>query len=450
MRRLGAILFTAITLTACSAAPSPAPPAVVDVALAPSPVSTRFRGHLTIDFAPLGGREIGTAGEAVASTARGRMPAMLACMRSMPPAPTDVWLVGRVGDDGALGSIVVAKDVPPDVAACAAKTLEGIRIPSGDPFAISVVLRGEPAPANCSGEACVELPVPSGLVEDDEPTGDASDVPVSMIGRITGDEASSFGVLGAAGKGIGGGGIETIGNGLGTGNGGRFGGARRKLQPQVRIGALAVSGELPAEVIRRIVRQNFGRIRLCYENGLKTNASLAGVVTVDFTIAADGSIPEHSSAKSDLPDSKVVGCIENTYASLSFPAPETGVVKVSCPIALAPPEQPEALRVGGVGFPGLDADQVAAKLREKGWRTMAVAGATRDAPFAVFAVKVDASTNPIERPQGFVTSVRREADEGYEPLGSRTSEGLRLVAEGDAPGALLDDLIDPPAPAKAP
>lgn len=449
MRRLGGTLFTAITLTACSAAPSPAPPAVVDVALAPSPVNTRFRGHMTIDFAPLGGREIDTAGEAVASTARGRMPAMLACMRSMPPAPTDVWLVGRVGDDGALGSIVAAKDLPPDVAACAVKALEGIRIPSGDPLAISVVLRGEPAPANCSGEACVELPVPSGLVEDDGPVGAAPELPVNMIGDA-GEDVSLFGGLSAGGEGIGLGTFGTFGHGTGAGSGGRLGGARRKLQPQVRIGALTVNGRLPADVIRRIVRQNVGRIRLCYDNGRKTNASLTGVVTVDFTIAADGSVSEHSSAKSDLPDSKVVGCIENTFASLSFPAPEAGIVKVSSPIALLPPEEPEALRVGGVGFPGLDADRVAAKLGEKGWRTMAVPGATRDAPFAVFAVKVGASTDPIERPQGFVTSVRREADEGYEPISSRTSEGLRLVAEGDAPGALLDDLIDPPAPEKAP
>ena len=41
-------------------------------------------------------------------------------------------------------------------------------------------------------------------------------------------------------------------------------------------GATQVNGRLPPEVIQRIVRQNFGRFRLCYENGLRNNPNLAG------------------------------------------------------------------------------------------------------------------------------------------------------------------------------
>ena len=40
------------------------------------------------------------------------------------------------------------------------------------------------------------------------------------------------------------------------------------------MGATSVSGRLPPEVIQRIVRQNFGRFRLCYENGLRSNPNL--------------------------------------------------------------------------------------------------------------------------------------------------------------------------------
>jgi len=43
-----------------------------------------------------------------------------------------------------------------------------------------------------------------------------------------------------------------------------------------------VNGRLPPEVIQRIVRQNFGRFRNCYESSLRTNPSLTGRVAVKF------------------------------------------------------------------------------------------------------------------------------------------------------------------------
>ena len=60
--------------------------------------------------------------------------------------------------------------------------------------------------------------------------------------------------------------------------------------PQVRMGATQVNGRLPPEVIQRIVRQNFGRFRLCYENGLRNNPNLQGRVSVRFVIGRDGAV----------------------------------------------------------------------------------------------------------------------------------------------------------------
>ena len=57
---------------------------------------------------------------------------------------------------------------------------------------------------------------------------------------------------------------------------------RTRTGPSLREGAVQVNGRLPPEVIQRIVRQNFGRFRLCYEDGLKSNPELAGRVTVKF------------------------------------------------------------------------------------------------------------------------------------------------------------------------
>ena len=93
---------------------------------------------------------------------------------------------------------------------------------------------------------------------------------------------------------------------MGEGHG-RLGGSH-KTPPKVRMGATSVSGRLPPEVIQRIVRQNFGRFRLCYENGLKTSPTLAGMVTVAFVIGRDGKVSSVADNKSDLPDAATVDC----------------------------------------------------------------------------------------------------------------------------------------------
>ena len=176
----------------------------------------------------------------------------------------------------------------------------------------------------------------------------------SARGNMWGDEigdAFGAGGLGLTGIGEGGGGkgegiglgnIGTIGHGAGTGTGqgfgsgsGRLGGTHKSKPPSVRMGATSVSGRLPPEVIQRIVRQNFGRFRLCYENGLRNNPNLAGRVSVSFTIGRDGSVGSVSGG-GDLPDAGVIGCVTKGFYGLSFPHPEGGVVKVSYPIAFAP------------------------------------------------------------------------------------------------------------------
>jgi hypothetical protein len=178
---------------------------------------------------------------------------------------------------------------------------------------------------------------------------------VSAMGNMWGDEigdAFGSGGLGLSGIGEGGGGrgegiglgnIGTMGHGAGTGTGqgfgsghGRLGGSHRTKTPQVRMGATQVSGRLPGEVIRRIVRQNFGRFRLCYEQGLGRNPNLEGRVTVRFVIGRDGAVSNVSNGGSDLPDSSVVSCVVKAFYGLSFPKPEGGIVTVSYPIMLQP------------------------------------------------------------------------------------------------------------------
>jgi len=185
---------------------------------------------------------------------------------------------------------------------------------------------------------------------DDSLGNDALSARGNMWGADIGDSFGAGG-LGLSGIGEGGGGrgegiglgsIGTIGHGAGTGTGqgfgngsGRLGGSHKSKPPSVRMGATSVSGRLPPEVIQRIVRQNFGRFRLCYENGLRNNPNLQGTVSVSFVIGRDGSVGSVGGGGS-LPDGGVVGCVTKAFYGLSFPQPEGGVVKVTYPILFQP------------------------------------------------------------------------------------------------------------------
>jgi hypothetical protein len=120
------------------------------------------------------------------------------------------------------------------------------------------------------------------------------------------------------------------------GSRGRIGGQHVAREPRIRMARdVQVSGRLPSEVIQRVVRQNFGRFRQCYELGLRANPNLEGRVTARFVIARDGAV-SNVSAGGDLPDAKVSSCVASAFYGLSFPAPENGVVAVTYPILLTP------------------------------------------------------------------------------------------------------------------
>jgi hypothetical protein len=88
-------------------------------------------------------------------------------------------------------------------------------------------------------------------------------------------------------------------------------------------------------VIQRIVRQNFGKFRKCYEAGLKSDPSLSGRVTVRFVITRTGTVSSVSGS-GDIPDTSVISCVTRAFYGLSFPQPEGGIVTVSYPIVFTP------------------------------------------------------------------------------------------------------------------
>jgi hypothetical protein len=167
-----------------------------------------------------------------------------------------------------------------------------------------------------------------------------------MFGETIDDAAGSFG-LDLTGQEPGGGGYaETIGlrdiAGLDVRPGGVGGGhdpgrgSHAVRSPRLIEEIATVNGRLQREIIQRIVRQNFGRFRFCYESGLRANPSLQGRVIVKFTIDRSGSVGLSSDAGGDLPDRTVTQCVVRAFADLSFPAPDGGMVTVVYPIVLNP------------------------------------------------------------------------------------------------------------------
>jgi TonB family protein len=120
------------------------------------------------------------------------------------------------------------------------------------------------------------------------------------------------------------------------GSGGGFGG-RGKAVPNVRQATATVEGNLDKDIVRRIVRAHINEVRSCYNGGLSKDATLAGKVTIEFTIAADGSVDASKVADSELPDAKVGECIAKAVKKWVFPKPTGGgQVSVLYPFILEP------------------------------------------------------------------------------------------------------------------
>jgi hypothetical protein len=176
------------------------------------------------------------------------------------------------------------------------------------------------------------------------------------LGTNSGGRTS--GGLGMSGTGQGGGGsgqgtiglgsIGTVGHGAGTGSGqgygsgtGRLGGSARSGVPHVTFGPPTVTGSLPVEVVRRIIRQQGNRFRFCYEQGLGRDPALAGTVSVRLIVGRDGAVASVADAGSQLPDTTALGCVVNGFRSIQFPAPAgNSVVLVAQAIAFTPADAP--------------------------------------------------------------------------------------------------------------
>jgi hypothetical protein len=170
--------------------------------------------------------------------------------------------------------------------------------------------------------------------------GDLKGAVGNMFGPVVGD-SYGLGGLGIRGTGTGGGGQgETIGIGaVGTkGRGGGLGsygtgvgglGKKGDRDVNVSTGPATVMGSVDRELIRRVIQEHAAQIRYCYEQQLALNPKLQGKVSITWVIQGDGSA---TSAKVDgattLQDDKVHRCMMDRIMSWQFPKPKGGGVAV--------------------------------------------------------------------------------------------------------------------------
>lgn len=107
--------------------------------------------------------------------------------------------------------------------------------------------------------------------------------------------------------------------------------------PAVRVGSTSLSGRLPPEVIQKVVRDAYGRLRRCYEAGLARDANLEGKLVVRFVINREGKVGEVTVAQgTTMPDTAAIECMVKEYEALTFPPPDGGIVTVVYPIMFSP------------------------------------------------------------------------------------------------------------------
>lgn len=86
----------------------------------------------------------------------------------------------------------------------------------------------------------------------------------------------------------------------------------------------ACPGQVDADRVAAIVRQNYGGLRECYNRQLRTNPTLQGNVTAEWVINPNGTVGEISTTGPVARDRNFKACFEESLRRLRFPAPRGG------------------------------------------------------------------------------------------------------------------------------
>ncbi len=102
-------------------------------------------------------------------------------------------------------------------------------------------------------------------------------------------------------------------------------------------GDVGGSGEFDAALVQRQIKQRIKSITRCYESELRKNPSLAGKVTVTFTIQERGNVTGAKASENTTGSAAVADCVTRTISRFRFnPGPEGGSVTFRYPFVFQP------------------------------------------------------------------------------------------------------------------
>ena len=84
-------------------------------------------------------------------------------------------------------------------------------------------------------------------------------------------------------------------------------------------------------IIERLIRNNLGYIKWCYERELNITPDLEGKIVVDFIIGPEGLVTSSRVKTSSMHNLKVEKCIARRIRTIRFPSPGAGIVQVFYP-----------------------------------------------------------------------------------------------------------------------
>lgn len=107
--------------------------------------------------------------------------------------------------------------------------------------------------------------------------------------------------------------------------------------PRVAAGQTVVLGSLDKATISQVIKRHQTEARYCYQQALLRKPTLAGKITVKFTIAANGSVMTAAVTESTMADAQVESCVVSRVKRWRFPAPKGGgIVVVNYPFLFTP------------------------------------------------------------------------------------------------------------------
>lgn len=95
------------------------------------------------------------------------------------------------------------------------------------------------------------------------------------------------------------------------------------------------NGEISAAAASRVIGENSGAVRACYERALKSNHGLQGRLSLMLQVGASGQV-QSVQVGGSLRDPTVFSCVRSVASRWRFPAPTGGCAVVSAPFSFTP------------------------------------------------------------------------------------------------------------------